>query len=255
MPAVLTMALLTPLAVAAQSRDWCAEQTRDDRYCEVREFTLAAHGSLSVDAAPNGGIEVVAWDRNEVRVLARVTARGDDGAEARDLASDVSIDTNGTIRASGPRTRGDRGWSVSYRISVPARTDLDLESINGGLRVEGVSGELRLDTTNGGIALREVAGDVRAKTTNGGVTVSLSGSRWEGAGLEAVTTNGVVDLSLPDGYSAHLEVGTTHGGMDFEFPVTVSGRIRRTVSADLGSGGAPLRLRTTNGGVRVRRAG
>jgi len=35
----------------------------------------------------------------------------------------------------------------------------------------------------------------------------------------------------------------------------VSGRIRRTVSADLGSGGAPLRLRTTNGGVRVRRAG
>lgn len=253
--AALTVAAAAPAALAAQS-DWCAESERDDdRFCEVREFTLAARGSLSVDARPNGGIRVTAWDRNEIRVLAKVSSRADSRSEAQDLVSEVSIDTNGTIRATGPRTGRGESWYVSYRISVPARTNLDLASTNGGLGVEGVRGTLALETTNGGIGLRDLGGDVTARTTNGGITVSLSGPRWDGEGLEAITTNGGVELNIPDGYSADLEVGTRNGGLSIDFPVTVSGRIRRTISTELGSGGAPVRVRTTNGGVQVRRAG
>lgn len=258
-PAGLALALAlatSPATLVAQDSSWCdAEHREDDRYCEVREYTLDAVGSLEVDASPNGGIEVDAWDRDEVRVLAKVVGRGSSDARAREIADEVEIEIGRVVRARGPNVHRREGWWVSYRIEVPARYDLWLESTNGGVSVRGVRGLLRLQTTNGGVRLNGVGGDVRARTTNGGVRVSLTGSRWDGEGLEATTTNGGVVLEVPDGYSAHLESGTRNGGFRVDFPVTVQGRIRRTLSTDLGSGGAPIRVQTTNGGIQIRRAG
>ncbi len=239
----------------AQQDEWCEPGERDSgRTCEVREFELSASGDLTVDATPNGGVSVYAWDRNEVRVLARVVARGEDGARAAEIADDVTISTRGTIEADGPRTGRRESWSVSYRIWVPASYDLDLESRNGGLGVEGVKGSLHLSTTNGGIHLEDVAGDVTARTTNGGLSVVLSGNGWDGRGLDAQTTNGGVTLELPEGYSAHLEAGTRNGGFTLDVPITVSGRIGKRIAADLGSGGAPIRVTTVNGGIRIKQA-
>jgi hypothetical protein len=88
---------------------------------------------------------------------------------------------------------------------------------------------------------------------NGGVTVELDGERWEGSGLDVQTTNGGVHLSLPSRYNARLETGTVNGGLQFDFPVTVQGRLSRRLTTDLGSGGALIRVVTTNGGVTVAR--
>ncbi len=251
-------ALWAGLALASgavsQERDWCESEARDARrHCEVRELTLAPTGALRVDARPNGGIQVAAWSREEVRIEAKVVSRAEDSGRARDISRQISIATGPEVRAEGPSTRRDEGWWVSYRIRVPARYDLRLESTNGGLGVEGVSGRLDLSTTNGGIHLAGTAGSVTARTTNGGLDIALSGDRWEGTGLDAETTNGGVTLSIPDGYSARLETGTRNGGFEVDFPITVSGRIGRRLSTELGAGGPPVRVLTTNGGVRVRR--
>lgn len=44
-----------------------------------------------------------------------------------------------------------------------------------------------------------------------------------------------------------------NGGFRTEFPITLQGELttRRGITTRLGSGGAPLRIRTTNGGVRI----
>lgn len=97
-----------------------------------------------------------------------------------------------------------------------------------------------------------VNGDVVAETMNGGLYVVLEGDRWQRKGLDATSTNGGVHLSMPSGYSAHLKTGTTTGGMDIDFLVTVQGWIGRRVATDLGRGGATIRLITTNGGVDAR---
>jgi DUF4097 and DUF4098 domain-containing protein YvlB len=138
-------------------------------------------------------------------------------------------------------------------VSVPRETDLDLQTVNGGLSVSGVSGDLEMLTTNGGISLEGVAGDVRAHTTNGGVSVRLAGGRWMGKGLELRTTNGGITLGVPASFSAHLVASTVHGGLDTDFPITVQGRVGRRVETDLGGGGPTVSLETTNGGIRIRR--
>jgi DUF4097 and DUF4098 domain-containing protein YvlB len=152
--------------------------------------------------------------------------------------------------------------SVSYDISVPRNTDLKLNAHNGGISIDSVEGRLGFETMNGGVSLRNVSGDVRGRTTNGGVHVALSGGSWQGSGLDVQTTNGGVSLVIPESYAANIETGTTNGGYRSDIPSlnitteNVSGNMshrRRggSIKTALNGGGAPIRLVTTNGGIRI----
>lgn len=238
-------------------RDRNNSRDNDDyvNHCEVRDSTMGA-GPLHVDAGQNGGIHVEAWDRNEVRVRAIVQGNARSEARAREIAGQVQIQSGGgRVYATGPDLERREWWSVSYRINVPRKNDLDLNATNGGITINGVHGNLRFDTTNGGVRLNEVGGFVRGETRNGGLNITLAGSRWDGDGLDVETSNGGVNLAIPDGYNAELETRTVNGGLSIDFPVTVQGELssRRGITTTLGSGGPPVRVRTTNGGVRINR--
>jgi len=260
---VAVVALATPAAGQVRwergAGTWCEEGwgSRDqERSCETRTARFASPGSLQVDAGMNGGISVTAWEGSQVEVVAKVWAQAPSEARARELAEAVRVRLDGDrLGADGPDTGRREGWGVSYEIRVPARTDLELDTHNGGIHVEGVSGDIRFQAANGGVHLTGVGGDVRGATTNGGLHIELAGDRWAGAGLDARTTNGGVILRIPRGYSAELETGTVNGGFDIDFPVTVQGRIGRQLRTTLGDGGATIRATTTNGGVRIVRAG
>lgn len=261
--------LLAPSVLAAQSdresdAEWLdrcrsgRDGWNDDRgrACEVRNVPVRLSGrAISIDGGRNGGIRVWGWDGDSVRVTARMQAQSRSDAGAAALLKEIRVNADGRrVQAEGPSTRGDdEGWSVSYAVLVPRRFDLDLDASNGGLAVSGVSGKLELRTTNGSVALSEVGGDVHARTQNGSLNVQLSGSRWDGSGLDAETRNGSVRLSVPERYAAHLETGTVNGSIRTDIPVTVSGRISRRLNIPLGGGGAPIRALTTNGSVMITR--
>jgi len=265
-PVLLAVLAVTTLPVVVAAQEWKTIQDdrwcrdgghwgdNDETYCEVREITLKAdRDMIRVDGGANGGIEVEGWDKNEIRIRVKVQAWSRDEDDARNTVEAIEISTGREIRADGPSQRHHDGWSVSYRLMVPKKSNLDLEANNGGLSVSDVEGEIHLDTTNGGLSIANLAGDVRGRTTNGGLHVQLTGKAWKGDGLDVTSTNGGVDLEIPEGYSAELETGTVNGGIDVEFPVTVQGRINKKLKATLGDGGARIRVRTTNGGVRIYR--
>jgi hypothetical protein len=230
------------------SRGWRNGRNRE-RACVIRELTLPATGSLVVDAGPNGGVDIMGWERDEVLVRAKVQAWGADEQGALETAEAVTIRTQDVIEADGPARA--EWWIVSYEIFAPRETDVDVETSNGGIAAENLSGQLEFEALNGGISLEDLAGNVRARTTNGGVNARLTGSRWDGEGIEIETTNGGVRLRIPENYSARLETSTVHGGTRIDFPVTVRGRIGREVSTTLGDGGGLVRASTRNGGVSV----
>jgi hypothetical protein len=249
------VALMSSLA-AQSNDDPCRDRGWDndhDRFCEVREESMPA-GPLTVDAGRNGGIQVEGWDRNEIRVRAVVQTHAKSESDAKQLASGIQIQAgSGRVSSSGPSTGPDEGWSVSYRINVPGSNDLDLTANNGGVSVRGVQGTIRFATHNGGVRLADLAGDVRGQTRNGGLNVELNGDRWNGAGLDVETVNGGVNLWIPDGYNADLSTRTENGGFRSDLPMTIQGELspRRGISTTLGSGGPPVRVRTTNGGLRI----
>jgi hypothetical protein len=244
---------------AQQDSDWCQRErwSNNDReqYCEVRRFTATAAGTMSVDAAPNGGIDVRGESRGDILVLAKVSAHANDMARAKQIADAVRVTAlSDRVSADGPNNLGRReGWSVSYRLAVPTVSSLSLSSVNGGINIDDVDGDVQFKTVNGGVKLTNMAGNVRGRTSNGGINVELDGPGWKGEGLDVETSNGGVHLRIDERYSAHLEASTHNGGYSIDFPVRVQGRIDREIKTDLGSGGAPIRVRTHNGGVRITR--
>ena len=241
--------------------DPCAGSRDSDndyqQHCEVRDSTMPA-GPLTVDAGDNGGITVEAWDGDNIRVRAVVRGSASSEQRAREIAAGVQVQAGGgRISATRPDRDRDRRewWSVSYRINVPRRNDLDLNANNGGITITGVSGNIRFGTTNGGVRLTDLAGHVNGSTRNGGLTVNLGGDRWEGDGITVETSNGGVTVAVPDGYNAQLETRTVNGGFRSDIPLTIQGELssRRGVSAQLGSGGPTVSVRTTNGGLKINR--
>jgi len=237
----------------AQCRD---QGGRQERFCEVRPLTLGGAGLLRVDGRPNGGVQITGSDQGGISGSARIQAQADTEAEARTLATQIQVGLmDGWLRADGPQSGDGRSWSVSFVISAPRRTDVEVEAVNGPVSLDGLIGRIRATTVNGPLSLRELAGDVRARTTNGPLQVTLAGTFWDGIGLDAETRNGPLTLRVPEGYSAQLDVGTVNGPFRLGIPVTLQGDLpagrRRSINVPIGSGGAPVRVRTTNGPVAI----
>ncbi len=263
---VLIAALVTFTGVAAfAQRDKDRSMTcRDNSYyndrlvsnCEIREQTLApSGGAIAIDGRQNGGISVKGWDQGQILVRARVQAGAPTAAEAEALGKQVRIETSGAkIHATGPESKRDYHWDVSYEVFVPRRADLSLETHNGGIAIADVNGKIDFTALNGGVVLKRVGGAVRGSTTNGGLMIELAGDRWDGDSMDVSTTNGGVIMSVPENYSAHIETGTVNGGVNTEFPVTVKGEVTKQIALNLGSGGATVRAMTTNGGVHLKKA-
>lgn len=247
-----------------KTKEFCSNNNYNsgDRvsYSEVKEFTLQNSGTINVDGARNGGISVRGEDRSDILVKACVQAWATSDEAARSAVSKIQISTAGVIKASNPD--GENNWGVSYEVRVPRNSNLKLNAHNGGISVKSVDGKIEFETLNGGVNLYDVSGDVRGRTTNGGVNISLSGSGWRGNGLDVETKNGGVNLSIPESYAANIETGTVNGGFKSDIPslnITTEdvkgdgyGRSRsRRIITSLNGGGAPIRIITTNGGVRI----
>ena len=234
--------------------------SRGDRratHCEVRPHQMSAQGrSLVVDGGENGGVSVRGWEGSDVRVSARVQVQARTDEEAREMARQVRVRVaDGRVSAEGPSRRDGAWWSVGYEIQVPRRMDLEVETRNGPMAVSDLTGRMRLRAQNGPLSLRRLGGSVHARATNGPLSVEVEGDRWQGEGLDAETTNGPVSLTLPARYSAELEVGTVHGPVSMDIPLREGYRSGKRLRTTLGSGGAPIRVVTTNGPVSVRRSG
>jgi len=235
----------------------CNDNNGGDRgsHCMIKEETVAATGgTITVDGSMNGGVTVKGWDRKEIFVRAKIQTSADTDAEAQALAGQIRIETGGAnIHAEGPETRNQQGWGVSFEVFVPRDSNLSLKAHNGGIAVSEVRGQIDFGTINVGVTLRGLAGNVKGQTMNGGLTIDLAGNGWEGEGMDVRTTNGGVTLSIPENYSARLETSTVNGGLKTDFPITSPAESKRELTQDLGAGGQTIRAATTNGGVSIKR--
>jgi len=182
---ILILALcLAPAALPQEKTMSCDEDgsrwKERGQYCEIREATMPAGGSLDVDGGVNGGISIKGANRSDILVRSKVQTYQEDEADSRRVASEIRVEAgSGRVRATGP-TSERHGWGVSYEILVPARTDLVLRTHNGGISIVAVQGHMQFDAVNGGVSLMQLAGSVEGHTTNGGLHLELASDHWDG---------------------------------------------------------------------------
>ena len=226
------------------------------RHCEIREMSLPSIGRLSVDASPNGGVTIKGWLRGDVLVRARVEASGENPGAAANLVSRVQVDASGgQVRATGPESRNESSWSVGYEIFVPQISDVTLKTINGGLTVSDVRGQIHFDTINGGVNVKRVIGEVSGATINGGINVELADLMPSGRPMELTTHNGGVSISMPSRASARIQAETGMGRIHSDFPMPPSTvENSRRMDFSVGGGGPLIHIKTENGGIQVKRS-
>jgi len=225
-----------------------------------RTYAVAPGGRVEI-LNVNGEIraEAVADGPLQVHAERRVNASSDEAAREQlarlEMREEVSP-TRVRVETVAPRSRWG-GHKVTYTVRVPAGVHVDLRTVNGGVRLDNVGGEVRATATNGGVRGR--VADVTlldARTTNGGVEVEVAGVLAADGRVSLASVNGGVRLAVPDGTRADITARCTNGRVSVsDLDVVIDGEVnRRRLSGRLNGGGARIDLQTTNGGVAISRS-
>lgn len=229
-------------------------------HAEVREefrqtVALNSDGEFEISNV-NGSIEVTTWDRNEVQIVATKSANSETALKK------IQIEIHGSGDRVEVETELPKGWnsggSVSYEITMPATAELDAETVNGRLTVNGVTGKMELDSVNGAVEATGAASPVDADTVNGSLTVRYASAPKAGA-HELSTVNGGLSVYLPANVAGSFHASTVNGGIRTDFPLEVNkARFGPMSSLDgtLGTGAADTSFdfATVNGAIRIRNA-
>jgi DUF4097 and DUF4098 domain-containing protein YvlB len=173
------------------------------------------------------------------------------------VGADVSVETNGgDINVSG-----GNGFvslkSVQGQIRLArAKGRVELRSVNEGIILADIAGDLMAETTNGSITLDRIdSANVDLYTVNG--TISYDGPIKDKGVYRLTTHNGQVAMPIPEKANVELTVRTYSGSFRSTFPLNLdtdqSRRKRFTLT--LGNGSAKVDLESFGGTIALRRPG
>jgi DUF4097 and DUF4098 domain-containing protein YvlB len=224
-------------------------------------FELNEGGRISLENV-NGNVEVTGVSGNTVEIIALKKAGTEEYLENLEILIEDSPDAI-HIETDHPDSgiKGMFNWgkdssgSVHFTLRVPASANLDeIESVNGDISIEGVSGTVRAGAVNGEIRASGLMGDANLETVNGSVDATFEKF---GAGQKAncESVNGRLTVNLPADADVSVTAETINGGIDgSDFGLKVDkGFVGRDLAGDIGSGGGRLSMDTVNGAIKIRK--
>ena len=212
------------------------------RYREPFKYSydLKPGGRFSLEGF-NGPVEIYGWSQDKVEI------NGEKYASDKDKLDDIKIGVMHTadvvsVKATRPDWNNWHGGAgVKFIIHVPRKVILDeVRTSNGPLSIEGTEGKARLATSNGPMKIRDLKGDLDAHTSNGPLTVS----GFNGS-LLAATSNGPVDIRAGDLSAGRpVKIRTSNG------PVRLTLN-KLTTDVQVRSSNGPIEFRVPETGMNL----
>ena len=226
-----------------------------------------------------GSIRLIATDRDDtiVEVRPRDESRAADVRTAQQARVDYA---NGSLTVSPAKSGllGYRTGAVDIDIQLPSHSrarvavasadmraegefaDFGFDSASGRLTIQSISGTARIATASGDAAITDLDGDLRFQAASGSLSVdrlrghaklqTASGSVSVGAAVSgaviAHTSSGDVEVAIPDGTAAQLDIMTGSG--------TVTNRMQPSDGPEQGDDTVLVQVRSGSGDVDVHRA-
>ena len=236
----------------------------------VDQLTAGGGGTLSIQAPNNGGVFVYgSAGRSDFAISACKGVARRAGTEATAALAQIRPALNGhTVTATGPEP-GD--WVVFFIVNAPASGAVSVETTNGPVHVEQITGSTTARAVNGPIKFLDVSGHASARavngpvayeghggtvelhTDNGPIKVRLAGDRWGSGSLTATAQNGPLAVEVPRGFQSGVRISSSNhspwkcSGCDSGRKTWDDG----SRSIEVGSGPIAVTLSTVNGPVAV----
>ena len=168
-----------------------------------KHFSVAGKPVVTVQS-PAGRIQVKAWDRHEVLIVAQHTS-SNAGVETEQAGNRIEV---ATVIASGDAASGDE-VSADYQVNVPVESELQIRTDSGNVTVESVHGDMSFDSVAADVALQDVEGYLVIKSIGGSLVCTRCSGR-----LDATSISGNFQLLQPN--MDNVRVQTSSGSILFD---------------------------------------
>jgi DUF4097 and DUF4098 domain-containing protein YvlB len=167
-----------------------------------------------------------------------------------------------TIRAAGTPELPAL-LEVNLTVYLPGeKTDINVKMDRGEFSVSSINGWVEVTIKEGSLEAKSMAGYFSGSVLKGDVLIEMSGNRWNGLELAAVTQQGSANLILPQVYSAALQLEARTGKVIVNYPPKIEEgeevppeivirKNSQSMKASVGDGGAPIRIITFSGDVTL----
>lgn len=235
---------------------------------EVTKLVLRTH---------NGAVTFVGDEDPQAETVVTATKRGGGRTLASAQAALEAIEITVEQKGEGTwqfgwkwRTFKRPSWQATVRFEVhgPGRLDLDAETHNGRITVEGATGDVKVLTHNGRLTLDARDGKLWGRTHNGCIDACYTGpevslithngsieadlTNCETVDARIQTHNGSVELEVGEALSVQLTCATHNGrvkcGVEGFSPIKSS---KKYLSGMLGAGTGRIDVATHNGSISV----
>jgi putative adhesin len=196
--------------------------------------TLQVTGPVHMDLTTgSGNVEVRTGSASAVQVTGHIRASewfgGDVQEKIKRLRANPPIQQSGNAIRIGhiddPELR--HNISINYEVTVPAETELRVESGSGNQRVEGIRGPLEVSAGSGGLKISAIGDRVHAETGSGDIEIEqVKGNVHAKTGSGSIQAEEIAGGFEADTGSGHITLKQTAPG---------------SVRVDTGSGGMELR--------------
>ena len=142
----------------------------------------------------------------------------------------------------------DPAFRTTLTVFVPAGSSVGVETVNAGVSVEGVNGELDVDTVNGGVKIAGARSPVEVETMTGAIEIQALSVPMELSSISGTVTvdgaSGEVQIETVSGrVSAAGEMVSALGIKTTTGPVDFRGSIARAGEIDIETFSSPVKLR------------
>ncbi|MGE5342332.1 MAG: DUF4097 family beta strand repeat-containing protein [Candidatus Omnitrophota bacterium] len=258
-----------------------------------KSFTVGDGGTLTMDVR-SGAIEIDSAPGNtvKIKVIRHVSTLSERKARRILDRNPIRIEQSGNnVSIKGEsENHGLFSWlrnynlRVKYIITVPAKTNLDLETAGGSVKVgniegnvkattaggslrfgtikgtidgetaggsihvEKCTGDVNVETSGGSIRVEDAMGTVNAETAGGSITVALTQQPKGDCTLD--TSGGSIHVRLIKDINADVDAETSggHVSIDLNFQ---GKKDRNEIKGKINNGGPKLELHTSGGSIHI----
>jgi hypothetical protein len=252
-----------------------------------RRYTVAGRPDVQLKTG-DGSVRVETGTAKDVEVV--VTTEGWKIGEGGVTVTESQAGDRVSVAVREPQGHWSGRHAIRLVVRMPREADLAVQTGDGPIDAQPVSGKVSLTTGDGPITAQGLRGEIRLQTGDGpikaaGLDGRLKASTGDGSmelrgrfdGLELSSGDGHIDaaaeagskvaqpwsistgdggvvLKVSDDLSADVEAHSGDGSIELGAAVAVTGTVNgHNVRGKLGAGGAPLRLHTGDGSIRLQK--
>jgi hypothetical protein len=169
-----------------------------------------------------------------------------------DLKSEVNARTSGGSLQFGHIDGPVNGETSGGSITLSRGQGRAILHTSGGfIRIEEVAGDVEAETSGGSISITRTTGRVIAHTSGGSIVIGHAANA-----VDASTSGGGITVDMASNAAFQVDASTSGGGVHSDFTVigAVNDAGRSTLRGTVNGGGPLLHLRSSGGGIRIRKA-